>query len=98
MPPPELLNCGSGKLVTPCARMHCENLRAFCSACRCWAADGLGSRDWHAFWAVWNVGELGSMPLPEPMAIPPPPELGSGKFVTPCLRMHRENLSPSNCL
>lgn len=28
--------------------------------------------------------------------IPPPPELGSGKFVRPCARMHSENLIPAD--
>ncbi len=37
---------------------------------------------------------------PEPawIWIPPPPPLGSGKFGTPCERMHSENCRPACCL
>jgi len=36
--------------------------------------------------------ESGSIPIPEWIVITPWP-LGSGKFVTPCLRMHAENFA-----
>ena len=91
-PPP--VNFGSGKFVTPCARMHLENLSAFCSACLIWAADGLGRRDWHAFDAAWNVGEFGSIPLLDEIWVAPV-LVGSGKFFTPCARMQLANLSAS---
>ena len=41
-----------------------------------------------------NVGEPGSIPIPEWIEIRPWP-LGSGKLVTPCLRMHAENFAPA---
>ena len=60
--------------------------------------------DWHAFWAAWNWGELGSIRLGPPflppirMPTPPPPEnSGSGKLGTPWVRMHCENCSAFSC-
>src|SRR5665213_3738884 len=54
--------------------------------------------------ALRNSGAAGSMPLPPKMSPNPPPEAedGSGKFGTPCARMHLENLScvtsaPARC-
>jgi len=46
-----------------------------------------------SFWAAWNAGEFGSIPEP-PSSTPTPPfgperNFGSGKFGTPCERMHR---------
>src|SRR5712691_2464344 len=55
-----------------------------------------GTSRWQVFWAAWNCGELGSTPVCWPLAFCPlvilmRPELsGSGKFGTPCLRMHPE--------
>jgi hypothetical protein len=53
------------------------------------------------FWAAWNAGELGSIPLPGPpmrTLTPPPgpvPIVGSGKFDTPCARMQLDIASAS---
>ena len=54
--------------------------------------------------ALRNSGAAGSMPLPPKMNPNPPPDAegGSGKFGTPCERMHLENLScvtwaPARC-
>jgi hypothetical protein len=44
--------------------------------------------------AELNAGEAGSIPIPEWIVITPW-LLGSGKFVTPCLRMQAENFAPS---
>jgi hypothetical protein len=52
-----------------------------------------GSRLLQALSACWNAGEFVS--IPEPFAIPSmvncPDVLGSGKLLTPLLRMHCEN-------
>ena len=42
-------------------------------------------------WAALNAGENGLIPELDEIWMPPPP-LGSGKFGTPCVRMHFENL------
>ena len=50
----------------------------------------------HAFCAAWNVGDRGLIPLEGPKRRPMPPfepNVGSGKFVTPCERMHCEKRS-----
>lgn len=43
--------------------------------------------------AEMNVGDLGSIPSPD-LIVMTPLLSGSGKFGTPCLRMHSENFSP----
>jgi len=49
-----------------------------------------------SFWAAWNAGEFGSMPVPPKSTLNATPPygpvcvLGSGKFGTPCERMHRD--------
>src|SRR5579862_1321063 len=48
----------------------------------------------HVVRADWNLGEFGSIPVPELIVMTPWPS-GSGKFVIPFLRMHSENFSPS---
>src|SRR4029079_12520414 len=53
-----------------------------------------GSSFWQTERADPNAGELGSIPIPERIVITPWPS-GSGKFVTPCLRMQAENFAPS---
>jgi hypothetical protein len=88
-PPP---GSGSGKFVTPCARMH--------SACLSWdASDGLGFT-WassactvrQARWADWNAGDrLSTGPALDVV----PFDVGSGKLGTPCERMHAANLRPT---
>ena len=95
-------NVGSGKLDTPCERMHCENW----SARFRWPADGgpdlppFGSFEWHACSPDLNAGELTATPLTD---VPPfvcctlSPPLMSGKFGTPCARMHSENAMKLAC-
>src|SRR6185437_2689396 len=93
-PEPAGADCsGSGKLGSPWLRMH----RAKASAAATCRFEGLiapgpppGSFPRHAFCAAWNAGDCGWSPDPGPIWIPPP-EPGSGKFVTPCARMHFEN-------
>jgi hypothetical protein len=77
----------------PCERMQAENASSACcifARCcgDCWPP--FGSTFWQACCAARNFGELGSIPEPGPIEIPPP-LLGSGKFGTPCERMHAEN-------
>jgi hypothetical protein len=72
--------------------MHSANL----SACWRWLADidgpppSFGKYRWHACWAERNAGDWASPGL---IAILPL-ESGSGKFDTPCERMHRANWRP----
>ena len=42
-----------------------------------------------------NAGDRGLIPEPSGIWIPPPPELGSGKFGTPCERMQSAALIPA---
>ncbi len=87
---------GSGKLVTPCDRMHLENLSA-----AVWAEAVIfgcvlepGIRWPQSCCARRNDGDWGSMPeLGVNRTLPL--ALGSGKFETPCDRMHAENRSAS---
>jgi hypothetical protein len=88
---------GSGKPVTPCARMHSE----VASICRLAASEGArlapgpppGRSLAHCDWAALNAGESGLIPEPWAILIPPP-EGGSGKFGTPCERMQLAKASP----
>src|SRR5471030_539347 len=84
---------GSGKFGTPCLRMHFA--RANIASSRL-SDDDPGPlppdpRLAHAFWADRNAGACGLMSLgirrPRPFAP------GSGKFGTPCERMHSASLS-----
>lgn len=79
--------------------MHSENA----SICASVAADGFwdlglppGRNLPHTFWAAWNDGDAGLTPEPMLMLMwmPPAPRevVGSGKFGTPCERMHDVNL------
>jgi hypothetical protein len=51
----------------------------------------------HAAWAAWNDGDAGLIPelLLMLMWEPPLEVVGSGKFTTPCERIHDENLIPA---
>ena len=94
-PPP--VNVGSGKSGTPCERMQAENAsRCCCILANCCGlgCPPFGSTFWQACCAARNFGEFGSIPDPGPIEMPPP-LLGSGKFGTPCERMHAENLAAS---
>jgi hypothetical protein len=80
--------------------MHSE----IASICALVAADGFpdpgpppGKSLPHAFWAAWNDGDAGLIPELRLMLKPTPtPEVfGSGKFGTPCERMHDANLIPA---
>ena len=84
---------GSGKLETPCPRMHRDRRRraSFCCAVAGARATGPGINDYkQACWAVWNAGEAGLMP--GGTADPPPPG-GSGKFGMPLVRMQSAYLT-----
>src|SRR5512133_2675909 len=79
--------------------MHCENFSIACRSLACCCGLGLpplGCSFRHACWAFRNCGEFVSTPvlwplLSTPLVILMCPELsGSGKFGTPCLRMHAE--------
>lgn len=55
---------GSGKSVTPWARMHLEKASSACCCCACCAGVGgapLGESFWQAFCAAWKTGEVGSI-------------------------------------
>lgn len=82
-------NVGSGKFGNPCARMQRENLSASAFDCCCWAGESWGIRCWHALFADWYSGELGSSPVPGPTFIFVPGFM-SGKLGTPFFLMHAE--------
>lgn len=107
VPPLEpLWTVGSGKSGTPCARMHLAIASAaFCKPGADSAVEPPlpGSWEWQVCIADWNAGALTGTPLtvivwPDPVVclawirMPPAPlPAGSGKFGTPCARMHFEN-------
>ena len=73
--------------------------RSSIRACAC--GDGgpepggpFGSRLWHECAADWNAGDC--MVLGEPIRTVWPLTFGSGKFGTPCERMHLENATPDS--
>src|ERR1039458_3238064 len=83
---------GPGKLGRPCARMHFARLSS--SSVRI-SDDEPGPlpppRNFaHAFWADWNAGDCVLMLFGMTGG---PFGLGSGKFGTPCERMHSATLS-----
>ncbi len=98
---------GSGKLGTPCARMQTANsswLDRIWLAC-VWLTGLASASDLQSFEAVRYAGEFG-------FAVKPPlgagwvvgvggiwsGGLGSGKFGTPCARMHFANASMLGCV
>jgi hypothetical protein len=88
---------GSGKPETPCLRIQADTSSS--RACACadggWELGGpFGSRRWHECAADWNAGD--SMVLCEPIRTDCPLTFGSGKFGTPCERMHLENATPDS--
>src|ERR1700730_13101515 len=77
--------------------MQAEKASICCWRCAICAGVGwppFGSSFSQAVRAELNAGEPGSIPVPEWILITPWPS-GSGKFVTPCLRMQAENFAPS---
>ena len=88
---------GSGNPGMPCWRMHADT--SSIRACAC--VDGgselggpFGSRLWHECAADWNAGDC--TVLGEPIRTVWPLTFGSGKFGTPCERMHLENATPDS--
>ena len=84
-----------GEPRDPVRRMHLDILSICAFACGFGGPDGRPppcSRCWQDFCAAWNAGAAGLMPEPGANEIPPP-ALGSGKFDTPCERMHSANAS-----
>jgi hypothetical protein len=83
---------GSGKLGTPCVRMHLASLSACAGGTRLFGTEKpAGNSDLHRSDALWNAGELAT-PLGNTVS---GPLVGSGKFGTPWDRMHRAYLSSS---
>jgi hypothetical protein len=88
---------GSGKLETPCRRMHCATVSMLASAC----AEGGGpdpgpppGRSFRHFaCAALNAGDERSIPGPSWK----PPPLGSGKLGTLLERMHLAYASNADC-
>src|SRR5215469_8275747 len=81
---------GSGKLGTPCFRMHCAVATScsFCCSEACVGGPPPGNSFLQMARAASTAGEAGLTPVPA-MLIPPLP-VGSGKLGTPWLRMHLE--------
>jgi hypothetical protein len=75
--------------------MHAAKRRAAARSLAdiCSGTPPFGSSFWHACWADWNTGDCGSSP-DRGVSVISPRRVGSGKFVTPCARMHRANVSP----
>jgi hypothetical protein len=89
---------GSGKLGTPCERMHCANLMSLARVAGETELDVPPPRRlWHACLAARYVGEFWSMPSLAVILNPTDPfsTVGSGKLDTPCERMHSEYSSAS---
>jgi hypothetical protein len=112
LPPGPPVTCGSGKLGTPCERMHWAILSAFARIAVMPPGGPLppcGSFELQACDADWNAGALTGTPLtvivwPEPARCEawictPPPLLavGSGKLGTPCERIQLANAIPLDC-
>ncbi len=95
-PPPEP---GSGKFVTPWARMHLANFNACASCAACCAGVGgvIPITERQALNAAWKRELAGSRSDPDPrlteIAIPPAAD-GSGKSAMPCARMQSAKPSP----
>jgi len=84
---------GSEKFGNPWERMHFARLSKACFSLADPAARLLPPpfrNCAHAFWADLNAGACGLIQLGMTLG---PPGLGSGKFGTPCDRMHRASLS-----
>jgi hypothetical protein len=88
---------GSGKSGTPCDRMHCANFSSLARFPDPEFAVPPPRRLEHACRADWYCGEFWSTPSPAVMLNPTDPfcTVGSGKFGTPCDRMHAAYSSAS---
>src|SRR5262245_22985961 len=73
--------------------MHLANLRSCCCCPALWEpwVFCCGESERHAFIACWNCGEFESTPGGSENWMRPFTLLRSGKFGTPCSRMHCEN-------
>src|ERR1700755_270286 len=87
---------GSGKLGRPCLRRHRANASSARACACCWAGLSLwgpGRRCWQACWAALNWGDWLALPTALMLIFVWPGLVvtcGSGKFVAPWVRMHRE--------
>ncbi len=88
---------GSGNPEIPCLRMHTDTLSIRACACEDGGSEfggPFGSRRRQECTADWNAGDC--MVLREPIRTVWPLTFGSGKFGTPCERMHPENATPDS--
>jgi hypothetical protein len=88
---------GSGNPEIPCLRIHADTASIRACACPDGGSDlggPFGSRRWHECAADWNTGDC--TVLGEPIRTVWPLTFGSGKFGTPCERMHLVNASPDS--
>jgi hypothetical protein len=88
---------GSGNPEIPCLRIHADTL----SICACACGEGgpesggpFGSRRWHECTADRNADDC--RVLGEPIRTFWPLTFGSGKFGTPCERMHLAKATPDS--
>jgi hypothetical protein len=87
---------GSGNPEIPCLRIHADTSSICACACGDCPEPGgpFGSRRWHECAADWNAGDC--KVAAEPIRICWPLTFGSGKFGTPCQRMHLANATPDS--
>lgn len=89
---------GSGKVFSPCARMHWAR---WTSSTLTASGDGAeavlaaSARFLHALMADWNAGDCRLTPAPAICCPTSSPGVGSGKLGTPCARMQSASLIPA---
>src|SRR6516164_6645474 len=84
---------GSGKLGTPCDRMHAEYCRAWVSSLRCSAGGSCTAPRGSRFLQLGAADRIAGLLSMAWVTVMVPALVGSGKPSAPCERMHLENAS-----